>query len=30
MDLKKFMQKGSCDRGRSFQDYNVDNCPDSF
>ena len=20
------MQKGSCDRGRSFQDYNADNC----
>lgn len=24
------MQKGSCDRGRSFQDYNADNCPDPF
>ncbi len=37
MDLKKFVlegnpvcRKGSCDRGRSFQDYNVDNCLDSF
>ena len=36
MDLKKFVMEGNpvcrkaADRGRSFQDYNADNCSDPF